>query len=342
MAPSAPGRLADFLLRARRQRDVGAWLADFARALTIGAALALAALLAYERAGPQLSAGGHLLVALGVVAFAGALSALRHALRRAAEPIARRVDERLRSGHLVETASELDGTDGLAGGAAHPCDLCVRAAEQTIAGRAPAELFPYPIPNFRWPAGLLAAIVLAAFLPRWGFLGSGESGIGERPVRPDDPQQSAPRERATLASGKAPKPASAPASAPASSPSRKPKPRPNPSESSPQSKPDPKKNQGKRPDPPQPDPIDPFSSAPKIVPIDPKAAWRSKREALVVEVTQGKASGKPDEAPPSGAPPDEASIRALERASESALAKSSIGARERDFAKRFFEIWLGK
>ena len=347
MEPNPAPTLAEYLRRARQRRASALWLKRFARSGTWLALATLVAILAYERAQSQLSLGTRALAAAAIVGGAALWSA---AHVRRMEPIARRVDRALGTGHLVETASEI-GPNGAVADAPHPRDLCVRDAEQRIAARAADDLFPLPIPNFRWLGGLLAAILLSAFLPRLGFLGPESRGFGDRPSAADESQQNAASQRATLAAKDKPKNAkgnaSAPASAPASSPAQ-PKPtsapasKPRPKPSPPQSKPDPNKNDGKRPEPPKPQPIPPFTASQKIVPIDPTAEWRAKREALIVEVTQGKAPGRPDESPPAGGSPDAAAMRDLQRASEAALLKDAVGPRERAFARKFFEIWIGK
>jgi hypothetical protein len=307
-------------------RRTGAYLRAFQRTILVAALAVLTYVLLRQFFATRLPFETHVLLAAGVVLCAAVVAAA-FAWLASAKPLGRQVDSKLQSGLLVETASEVLGLTPPA--EPNLSGLCVLAADRRARERAPREVFPPPLLAFRGPVVLLAAIVLAAFLPRWGSAGVDAEGFGRGPGAEDLTGAGA-----GAAGAKSPRPdgretAAAPRPGGESRPDSQPKGR------GPESRPP-----GKLP---KPDPIDPFQSTPHVVAVDKRAVLRAKRESMVLELSQGaKGAASPASAGAAAQKLDEVKIRELKTAAERALDNDAVTARERAFVKRFFEVLEGR
>lgn len=287
-------------------------------------------LLLWQMFQAPLTVGDHVAAAGLVAGLAGGVAALALLLERSVR-IGPLVDRRLGVGSLVETASEL-GRHPTAGGS-NVAALCRFDAERRVCDRPPRSLFPVPLAVLRAPAAVLAAIVLLGFLPGWRGQGSAGNGDGAEPggtARSGVASGGARAAEGELAQG-APEAGAAPRDA-APMAGRDPRTESRP-ESGPKGTPPPRK----------PEAINPFEATPHVVAVDKRSVLRANRESLVLELTLGAApSSSPAAHPqPSTKALDEVKIRELAAAAERALDVESVTARERAFAKRFFEALAG-
>jgi hypothetical protein len=329
----ARARLAKTLRLAARRRSVSDFLRAFGAAGLPAGIVVLIAVVLYERSGPQLSPAAHAAIAAGVAAFSCACALLWHSTAQR-EPIARRLDRALESGALLATSAELLHRPPAGPGLA---ELCIRDALRAAERSPAAALFPWPTRRAASALAAALAIYLAAFLPRWGFAGSDPAGIGVRNVSAEAragesrPQNAKPNDRENEAGERAPETRAM---------------QQQQSVPPPESKPQSDSESGTQQKPPKPEPIGEFQAKTDLVPIDPTAPWRSKREAWVIEIEEARARAAAEaaRAPQAAAPaarrttPNPETIRQWERAAERALAKDNVTDKERGFAKRYFEL----